>query len=127
MDRRALSRAAGWPACVLLKGKPLRSSTLFHVGVLAVLGSTWPTILRAVEDATTTARYLIDADGGESLNSKGAVVNEQGQRAGWFWSSDDGIAPPAWEQSTVHVYDGSYAWRSVMDAPDQYRNEQKPI
>lgn len=105
----------------------MRPSGLYHAAVLAALTATWPTAGRGVEDATTTVRYLIDADGGESLNSKGAVVNEQGQRAGWFWSSDDGVPPPAWEQSTLRVYDGTSAWRSVMNDPDQYRNEQKPI
>lgn len=81
----------------------------------------------ATLDATTTTAYEIDADGGESLAADGDVINENGQRAGWFWSSNDGVAPPKWEKSTVRVYRGTYAWRSVMNDPDQYRNEQKPI
>ena len=81
----------------------------------------------ATLDASTATQYEIDADGGERVDSAGAVINEDGQRAGWYWSSADGVAPPKWEKSSLRVYRGTYAWRSVMNNTNQYRNEQKPI
>jgi autotransporter-associated beta strand protein len=97
------------------------------MAIIAAMGA-WPVPdAHATLDASTAVKYEIDADGGERVDSKGAVINEDGQRAGWYWSSNDGVAPPPWEQSTLRVYRGIYAWRSVMNDPDQYRNEQKPI
>jgi hypothetical protein len=62
-----------------------------------------PWAAHATLDASTAVKYEIDADGGERVDSKGAVINEDGQRAGWYWSSDDGVAPPPWEKSTLRV------------------------
>ena len=97
------------------------------MAIIAALGA-WPMPdAQATLDASTATQYEIDADGGEYVDSKGAVINEDSQRAGWYWSSNDGVAPPEWEKSSLRVYRGTYAWRSVMNDPDQYRNEQKPI
>ena len=100
---------------------------LFQTVVIVAIGAASRLDAWATLDATTTVQFEIDADGGESTAADGDVINEEGQRAGWFWSSNDGVAPPAWEKSALHVYRGTYAWRSVMNDPDQYRNEQKPI
>lgn len=103
-----------------------------HRLLVAMLVAVVPAAALVAEDGTTTRSFLIDGEGGEFLSSgatrPGSLRNEEEPRqgAGWFWSSD-GPAPPQWELTSQPVYSGASAWRSVMDDPQQYRNEQKPI
>jgi autotransporter-associated beta strand protein len=101
--------------------------------LLAAVLAMPPAAVLVAEDGTTSLPFLIDGEGGEFLSGgstrPGSIRNEAEPRqgAGWFWSSSDGIAPPQWQLSKERVYSGAYAWRSVMNDPDQYRNEMKPI
>jgi autotransporter-associated beta strand protein len=100
--------------------------------LVAMLVAVLPAPALVAEDGTTTRSFLIDGEGGAFLSSgstrPGSIRNEEEPRqgAGWFWSSD-GPAPPPWELTSQPVYSGASAWRSVMNDPRQYRNEQKPI
>lgn len=110
----------------------MRLVTLGRLSLVATLVAGSLRTLVAM-DGSTTQSFLIDGEGGEFLSSgnvrPGSLRNEEEPRqtAGWFWSSADNIAPPRWELSTLRAYDGAYSWRSVMNDPDQYRNEQKLI
>ncbi|MBM4370692.1 MAG: heparin lyase I family protein [Deltaproteobacteria bacterium] len=82
---------------------------------------------RAQQDGSTTGKFEIDADGGETIQSDGEIQNEKGLVSGCFQSSDNGTLPPFWEKKSSNVYKGSSAYKVVMQSPAHYRNEQKPI
>jgi hypothetical protein len=83
--------------------------TFIPMAIIAAMGA-WPlSDAHATLDASTAVKYEIDADGGEYVDSGGAVINEDGQRAAWYWSSNDGDAPPKWEKSSLRVYRDAYA------------------